>query len=81
MSVALPEPVRPATDAARDWAPVTGACSGTGLELARGLAERGHPLVMVSNRERELGDAAEALRRAHGVLLRQRTGLLPMPPR
>jgi hypothetical protein len=67
MSFTLPEPVRPATDAARDWALVTGACSGIGLELARGLAERGHPLVMVSNRERELGEAAEALRGAHGV--------------
>jgi short-subunit dehydrogenase len=31
-------------EAAREWALVTGACSGIGLELARGLAERGHPL-------------------------------------
>jgi hypothetical protein len=50
-----------------DWALVTGACSGIGLELARGLAKRGHPLVMVSNREKELGDAAATLRAAHGV--------------
>lgn len=52
---------------ARDWALVTGACSGIGLELARGLAQRGHPLVLVSNREKELGEAAAALRAQHGV--------------
>jgi short-subunit dehydrogenase len=51
----------------KDWALVTGACSGIGLELARGLAQRGHPLVMVSNREKELGEAATSLRVAHGV--------------
>src|SRR4051812_29642203 len=49
------------------WALVTGACSGIGLELARGLAELGHPLVMVSNREKELGEAAGSLREAHRV--------------
>jgi hypothetical protein len=51
----------------REWALVTGACSGIGLELARGLARRGHPLVMVSNREQALGEAADSLRQAHGV--------------
>lgn len=50
-----------------DWALVTGACSGIGLELARGLAKRGHPLVLVSNRDKELGEAAASLRAAHGV--------------
>ncbi|MDP1825858.1 MAG: SDR family NAD(P)-dependent oxidoreductase [Archangium sp.] len=50
-----------------DWALVTGACSGIGLELARGLAKRGHPLVLVSNREKELAEAAASLRAAHGV--------------
>lgn len=54
-------------EAAREWALVTGACSGIGLELARGLAERGYPLVLVSNRERELKEVARALSRTHGV--------------
>lgn len=49
------------------WALVTGACSGIGLELARGLAQRGHPLVLVSNREKELLEAAATFRAAHGV--------------
>lgn len=51
----------------KHWALVTGACSGIGLELARGLAARGHPLVLVSNREDELNRAGAALREAHGV--------------
>lgn len=55
------------TSGERGWALITGACSGIGLELARGLAQRGHPLVLVSNRAQELGEAAESLRAAHGV--------------
>lgn len=54
-------------DLTRGWGLVTGACSGIGLELARGLAARGHPLVLVSNRDAELRGAADALRAAHGV--------------
>jgi short-subunit dehydrogenase len=46
---------------------VTGACSGIGWELAAGLAQRGHPLVLVSNRETELNAAAERLTRDSGV--------------
>jgi short-subunit dehydrogenase len=49
------------------WALVTGACSGIGLELSRELARRGHPLVMVSNRETELAAAAEKLAAEHQV--------------
>jgi short-subunit dehydrogenase len=43
------------------WALVTGACSGIGLAIARELASRGHPLVLVSNREAELGAVARQL--------------------
>lgn len=50
-----------------DVALVTGACSGIGLEIARELARRGHPLVVVSNRAGPLEEAAQALAAAHGV--------------
>jgi len=49
------------------WALVTGACSGIGLEVARDLASRGYPLVLVSNRERELAAAAHRLAGEHRV--------------
>lgn len=51
----------------RPRAVVTGACSGIGLAIARGLARRGHDLVLSSNREGPLADAARALREAHGA--------------
>ncbi len=50
-----------------DLALVTGACSGIGLELARELARRGHPLLLVSNRAEPLEAAAAELAGAHGV--------------
>lgn len=50
-----------------DLALVTGACSGIGLEIARELARRGHPLLLVSNRAEPLEAAAKELAAAHGV--------------
>src|SRR5262252_9097371 len=47
------------------WAVVTGASSGIGLEFARELARRGHPVLAVARRR----DRLEALAReaaAHG---------------
>lgn len=41
------------------YALVTGACSGIGREIARELARRGHPLLLVSNREAELQAVAD----------------------
>jgi len=46
---------------------VTGACSGIGLSLAQGLAARGYDLVMVSNREGPLTEAATKLSLRYGV--------------
>lgn len=40
------------------YALVTGACSGIGQEIARELAGRGYPLILVSNREPELSACA-----------------------
>lgn len=49
------------------YALVTGACSGIGLEIARELARREYPLLMVSNREAELEAAAHEIAGAHLV--------------
>jgi uncharacterized protein len=46
---------------------VTGASSGIGRELARGLAERGHPLLLVARRWPRMEDLAAKLRAQHGV--------------
>lgn len=50
-----------------DHALVTGASSGIGAEIARGLAARGHPLVIVARRRAQLDALAERIRAAHKV--------------
>lgn len=50
-----------------EWAVVTGACSGIGLEFSHRLAELGASVVMVSNRERELQEAARDVASRHNV--------------
>lgn len=47
-----------------DWAVVTGASSGIGLEFSRALAARGYSIVAVSNQPAELEATAAELRRA-----------------
>lgn len=46
---------------------ITGASSGIGSELARGLAARGHDLLLVARREELLEQLATELRDTHGV--------------
>ncbi len=46
---------------------VTGACSGIGLEIARELARRGHPMVVVSHHEQRLAACAHDLVTEHDV--------------
>jgi short-subunit dehydrogenase len=46
---------------------VTGASSGIGTELARGLASRGYPLLLVARRRDRLEELAEELGGQHSV--------------
>jgi short-subunit dehydrogenase len=46
---------------------VTGASSGIGSELARGLATRGHGLTLVARREERLRDLAAEIGKKHDV--------------
>src|ERR1700689_394660 len=46
---------------------ITGASSGIGTELARGLARRGYPLVLVARRQERLDEIADDLRTQYTV--------------
>src|SRR4030088_1983930 len=59
--MALPAPAADRTSI------VTGASSGIGGELARGLAERGLGVTLVARREDRLRVLADELAKAHGV--------------
>jgi uncharacterized protein len=59
--MALPEPTPSST------AIVTGASSGIGREIARGLAERGHGVTLVARRADRLEELATELRAGHDV--------------
>jgi short-subunit dehydrogenase len=59
--MSLPSPRPTAT------AVITGASSGIGAALARGLAARGHGVTLVARREAALRDLADELAAAHGV--------------
>ena len=49
----------------KGWAVVTGASSGIGLEFARQLARRGHPVLSIARRRERLEALAkEAAERA-----------------
>lgn len=59
--MAIPTPTEGST------ALVTGASSGIGKELARGLARRGHSVTLVARRRERLEQLARELEDAHGV--------------
>ncbi|MBQ9529867.1 MAG: SDR family NAD(P)-dependent oxidoreductase, partial [Bacteroidales bacterium] len=46
---------------------ITGGSSGMGLEYARQLAEKGYDLILVSNRQDELDQAAASLEKDYPV--------------
>src|SRR5262245_13584442 len=50
-----------------DWALVTGASSGIGLELAKCFAADHFNLVLLARNESRLNQLAEALRTQHGI--------------
>ena len=54
----------------RKYAVVTGACSGIGYQFARALAAQKYDLVMVSNRDKEIHEAAEKVATDYGVVTR-----------
>jgi short-subunit dehydrogenase len=59
--MSLPKPSADATVV------ITGASSGIGTELARGLARRGYPILLVARRRERLVELADELRELHEV--------------
>ena len=59
--MSLPQPNSDATVV------VTGASSGIGTELARGLARRGYPLLLTARRRERLRELSDELRAKHSV--------------
>lgn len=53
-----------------EWAVITGATAGIGLEFARALAARGVSCVLAARRSDRLESVAEELRSVHGVSTR-----------
>lgn len=51
----------------KQWALVTGASDGIGVEFCKELARRGHNLILVARREAKLREVAAAMTAAHGV--------------
>ncbi len=46
---------------------ITGASSGIGTELAKGLARRGYPLLLVARRKERMDELADELRGQYSV--------------
>ena len=55
---------------------ITGASSGIGAEIARGLGRRGYPLVLVARRRERLDKLANELRGTHSVTV----DVMPLEP-
>ena len=61
------------------WAVVTGASSGLGIELARGLAARGNNLVLTARRDAPMQELAAQLKQQHDVDVAVEPADLGMP--
>jgi short-subunit dehydrogenase len=57
----------PATAESVSVSVTTGASSGLGVEIAKALARRGHPLALVARRKKRLDELAATLRQEYGV--------------
>ena len=63
----------------KEWALITGASAGIGLELARLFAAGGHNVALVARNEERLAALAKELKGAHGIEARVIPADLSLP--
>jgi uncharacterized protein len=63
----------------KEWALITGASSGIGLELARVFATNGHSLILIARTASRLNQLAQELKAKHGIEAKVLTKDLSQP--